>query len=797
MREPLRRPVAEGEEGCKIVAMLRIPLRSVPVIGLFLVWVTSPVLAQEPRATLRGQVVDAFTGAAVPTCAIALGSTELSTTSDSTGRFVLVNAPVGIFEVRVERVGFEVMRVPEVWLRAGKEEVIRVELVPTEQALDAFTISTLARRDPSPLGALDITVEQSLRYPAMFFDPARVAGTSAAVSTANDQANHLSIRGNSPNANAWLLEGAEMVNPNHLSNAGTQTDLPTLSGGGVNILSAQMLGPSRLLTGSLPTDRGNALGGVMDMGLRPGNNAEQEWTVQAGLIGLDVAAEGPFAKGKRGSYLANYRYSTLGLLGAAGVDLGDEAITFQDLSLHVTLPFGKRGEVRVFGLGGTSSNVFKAETDTTLWEYDKDNSDITYTATTGAAGTSLKLPVGERGMLRTTVLFSATEQEREQVNYNTDLVEVNRWTSRLAEQKLSLVAAYDGAVGGRFRYTVGGSATQRDLTNLLQEDITGWLLRPYANGRWSATDRLQLSLGVGYAQYTFNNSEAVEPRASVEWRMRKERRLALTYGWRSMLPWQQVMNVRFTDDIPWNEDIGLTRSEDVVLGYYHPVNEKLTFHIEAFRQRLLDLGVLDPRYSFAGSGGDGLLVNTWDAPVYYELMSTGKAMNTGVELTADHRFANGFFYQVNGSVYDSQYDLSSGGTNDTRWNGNYRANLMGGAEWSKVKEDRVRTWGVSARVAVAGGLRYTPFEVQDRRPGLVTFIYGAPWSAQLNDYFRMDVRVYLKRDRKGRTGMWALDLQNLTNTRNEAYVYYDQRKGEVVTKYQLGLIPNLSYRIEF
>jgi hypothetical protein len=61
----------------------------------------------------------------------------------------------------------------------------------------------------------------------------------------------------------------------------------------------------------------------------------------------------------------------------------------------------------------------------------------------------------------------------------------------------------------------------------------------------------------------------------------------------------------------------------------------------------------------------------------------------------------------------------------------------------------------------------------------------------------MDLRVYLKRDRKGRTGMWALDLQNLTNRQNEAYVYYDQRKGEIVTKYQLGLIPNLSYRIEF
>ncbi len=72
-----------------------------------------------------------------------------------------------------------------------------------------------------------------------------------------------------------------------------------------------------------------------------------------------------------------------------------------------------------------------------------------------------------------------------------------------------------------------------------------------------------------------------------------------------------------------------------------------------------------------------------------------------------------------------------------------------------------------------------------------------PYSAQLATYYRLDLRVYLKREHQGRTGMWALDLQNATNAQNEAYRYFDTRKDEVVTKYQLGLIPNLSYRIEF
>ena len=68
---------------------------------------------------------------------------------------------------------------------------------------------------------------------------------------------------------------------------------------------------------------------------------------------------------------------------------------------------------------------------------------------------------------------------------------------------------------------------------------------------------------------------------------------------------------------------------------------------------------------------------------------------------------------------------------------------------------------------------------------------------RLPDYYRIDLRVYLKKDRDGRTGMWSVDLQNVTNAQNVQYRYYDLRKGEVVTKYQLGIIPNLSYRIEF
>jgi hypothetical protein len=45
--------------------------------------------------------------------------------------------------------------------------------------------------------------------------------------------------------------------------------------------------------------------------------------------------------------------------------------------------------------------------------------------------------------------------------------------------------------------------------------------------------------------------------------------------------------------------------------------------------------------------------------------------------------------------------------------------------------------------------------------------------------------------------IWALDIQNLTNTKNVSYHYFDLYTGKVEAKEQLGLIPVISYKVFF
>ncbi|MDB4443674.1 carboxypeptidase-like regulatory domain-containing protein, partial [Saprospiraceae bacterium] len=278
--------------------------------------------------TIRGYVYDGYTHNPLQGASVSLVKTQIGTTTDLEGTYRLDEVPVGRYSLQISFVGYETLTIAEILLESGKELVLEIALKESSSSLTEVVVksTTPNLRDKILPSAEVLSIEETLRLPATFYDPARLVLSYAGVATNNDQANHMIIRGNSPNNMSWRLEGVEIVNPNHTSNAGTSSDRPSRNGGGVNMLSAQLLGNSTFMRGAFSAQYGNALSGIMDMNFRKGNNEKHEFTGQIGVIGIDLAAEGPLFKKNGATYLINYRYSTLGLLGSAGVDLGDEAI---------------------------------------------------------------------------------------------------------------------------------------------------------------------------------------------------------------------------------------------------------------------------------------------------------------------------------------------------------------------------------------------------------------------------------------------------------------------------------------
>ena len=86
------------------------------------------------------------------------------------------------------------------------------------------------------------------------------------------------------------------------------------------MLNNNVLANSDFLTGAFPADYGNAVSGVFDLKMRNGNDEHYEFLGQFGFNGFELGAEGPFSKKNHSSFLINYRYSTLGIFKALGIN---------------------------------------------------------------------------------------------------------------------------------------------------------------------------------------------------------------------------------------------------------------------------------------------------------------------------------------------------------------------------------------------------------------------------------------------------------------------------------------------
>ncbi|HZF99685.1 MAG TPA: hypothetical protein VEY71_01720, partial [Chitinophagales bacterium] len=60
-----------------------------------------------------------------------------------------------------------------------------------------------------------------------------------------------------------------------------------------------------------------------------------------------------------------------------------------------------------------------------------------------------------------------------------------------------------------------------------------------------------------------------------------------------------------------------------------------------------------------------------------------------------------------------------------------------------------------------------------------------------------DIGLSLRMNRPKLTSVLSLDVQNVTNRQNVFGTFYDTNKNEIVTYYQMGLLPVLSYQVEF
>jgi len=775
------------------------------------------VYAQQATQTIKGQLIDAqskspLIGASV----VILGSDPLiGTTSNVDGEYKITNAPLGRITLKVSYLGYEEKVIPNVLVTSGKEVILNLDL--QESIITGEEVVVTAERkdkastnnEMATVSARTFNVEETNRYAGSRNDVARMASNFAGVSGANDSRNDIIIRGNSPVGLLWRLEGINIPNPSHYGSLGS-------TGGPVSLLNTNVLDKSDFMTAAFPAEYGNAIAGVFDLQLGEGNNEKREYLGQIGFNGFELGAEGPFSKKGKASYLVNYRYSTLGVFQALGLEFGTGTATpqYQDLSFKINVPTEKSGTFSVWGIGGISNiDLLGSEIDTTssnLYGGENDNFFLKYK--TGVVGVSHKYYFNNSTYSKLSVAASKAYQQfeadsititeraiirNEKAEYNQDKYSVNllinkKFNARNTVNGGVIVDLYDFDLQYfRLRKSTGEF---KAIQNKAGQAV---LSQAYAQWQHRFNDKFTLNSGVNLQHFSVSNKVALEPRVGLRYKVTPRRSFNLGYGYHSqMQPLLTYFSTTYYADgttATTNEDMNFTKSQHFVLGYENAFAPSLRLKLETYYQYITKAPVENYSSSFSmlNAGADFV------TPENDSLVNKGTGRNYGIELTLEKFYSQGYYFLLTTSLFDSKYKGSDNVERNTTFNGNYAMNILAGKEF-KLGKKKINTFNLDWKLTTAGGRYVTPLDFEkSAEAGQEVYKNDQAFSEKLSPYFRTDIKFSFRMNKKKLTHEFSLDLQNVLNTKNVFMQRYNARTNSVETEYQIGFFPIPQYRVLF
>ncbi len=783
------------------------------IIGSNIVLKKNDAVKKTPTQTIRGQVLDGTTQQPMEGAIIRLidSTMKIGAVADSGGYFKIENIPVGRRSIGITSIGYAENIFPDLLIESSKEMVLNVQMKESATTMGEVAVYATNRGKPmndlAVVSATSISVEETKRFVAAAFDPARVAQNFAGVASAGDLNNELVIRGNSPKGVLYRMEGIEILSPNHFSALGS-------SGGAISMLSSSTMGTSDFFTGAYPAEYGNSLSGVMDLRLRTGNSEKREHSFMLGVLGIEAATEGYFTKKSRASYLVNYRYSTLALMGKFLKTIGSFAPDYQDISFKINVPTKKAGNFAIWGITGLNQSKSDAKKDTVDWKTNFDRS--TYRNATWRSNTGIthKFILNPKSYLQSAAAFSLESlKETDYLSLRDSLrskVQVGdiliqnyyvRFSSMYNLKPLAKSNFRTGVVLSTIGYNYSFKQSLSDTTPMQQRYKSfGWslMLQAYAQWQQQFGDKVTLNGGLHFTHLFLNNTYAIDPRMSVQYRAHKDHILALAVGLHSRpedlstLLYEQQTDVGTTTP---NRSLQIPKAVHTVLGYTFNFKNDFQLKSELYFQYLYDVGIGRDSGSALSLINASNFLYAFNNNAAFESKGTG--MNYGIDITLQKFFSKGYYFLVTGSVFNSTYKTTNKQTYSSTFNRNYTANVLGGKDF-RVGKRKASSIGINTKFLVMGGNRYTPVDFDaSRQVGYSVELIDKTNTLRTPLYYRWDFGVSFKFNTKRATHTLMLDIQNLTNHQNIQQQYYDAATNSIQYLYQQGIFPLFNYRVEF
>ena len=742
---------------------------------LWILFALPMVLSARNDVTISGFVRDAKNGEPLPYVNVFLENTQLGTTTNDRGYYVINQAPAGPHTVIFSMMGYE-RKSERVSPLPGATLKLNVQLTPGVIELEGVVKTAERERFEREVQISTTTITQRQLATLPTFAEAdlfRTLQLLPGVVSRSDFSSQLYVRGGSPDQNLVLLDGVTVYNPFHLL-------------GLFSMFNTDAVKQVEFVTGGFSAEYGGRLSSVLHITNNEGNSKEFEGHANISVLSARATVEGPIP---RGSYLISGRRTYFDQL-FRGTRY-DFPYYFYDVQGKINFDVNENHRITLSGFYGDDKLDYEIKADD-----ENDDFGVGIDWLWGNRTTSLYW----RWLIHPN-LFSEVVVTRSKftLDLNLELTGVGNAALRLQngiqDYSVKTDFSYFGLTGHGIRF--GAQQTRYDFLysfTIDQSSLFNYTNKPalfafYAQDQWQFADRLSLRAGARMEHYSLGDRTTFSPRLGLKYMLAPNFALKGSFGL-----YHQFLTTSASDNqnynfidlwFPLSAQYRPLRSIHYVGGFEWWLPNDLVLTVEGYYKTMSNLLELN-EFGEASNERDDFFVGD------------GYAAGSELMLKKTIGRLNGWVSYSLGVTQRTIDGLTFYPKHDRRHNLNLALNF-----------DLGRKWLVGMVFTYGSGMPYTPvvgkyahYDWDFAGNEATDVIYnrlGAKNSYRYPEYHRMDVSLR----RTFRIGGTRIDpylqLVNLYNRKN-VFLYFwdhDANPSKMVTIPMFPLLPTVGVEFDF
>ena len=754
---------------------------------LFFILVTLSFEMFAQAGTIKGRISNEINNNSIKGAAILIENTEIGTTSDENGNYLLDNLTPGNYTITVSFLGFESTVFYDINVPTNKFVTLDITLLEETSSLDEIQleVSPFKKSKESPINLQKISAEEIYRNPGGNRDISKVIQILPGVGSTVSFRNDIIVRGGAPNENRFYLDGIEVPNINHFATQGS-------SGGPVGMINVNFIKNVEFYSGTFPANRGNTLSSILEFEQITGNKEKLTGTFLLGSSDAGITLDGPM--GEKSTFILSARRSYLQALFKL-INL-PFLPTYNDFQYKQSIDINEKNKLTIIGLGAIDD--FKINTEA--------NEGVTDQETIDRNNYILgNIPINSQWNYTVGINWKHYSENSNQtfvLSRNHLSNSANKYLNN-DEQLSNLLLDYESEEietkfrfentswnkGWKINFGVGlenstyknSTFNKRQINNTVQTiDFNskinfnkfaafGQVSRSFFN------DNLSLSAGFrtdfnDYSNEMNNPLKQFSPRFSASYAINEKLSLGLSLGKYFQLPPYTILGYRDNNNILINKENRVTYIENnqISTGLEYRPTKYSKISIESFYKKYDKYPfLLDKNISLANLGADFGVIGNEAAN------STSSGKSYGIELMMQQKLSNKIYGILSYTYVRSEFKDSNNKYVPSSWDNKHIFNIVVGKKLAK-------NWEVGAKFRLLGGAPYTPYDVELSSTKEI-------WDVSqqgINDWSRLNTErnttshsLDLRVDKKWYFDKWYLnaylDIQNAYGAKIETQSFLD------------------------